>query len=77
MSTNEDFLAESEEATYKAKAGNREIIVTDRRLIVHDVRREESYFVDAMLSRIASIQAFRRTKPVSYTHLTLPTTPYV
>ena len=63
MPTNEDFLAESEEVTYKAKAGNREVIVTDRRLIVHDVEREESYFVDAMLSRIASIQAFRRTKP--------------
>jgi len=58
----EDFLAENEEIVDRIKATKHEIVVTDRRLVVHDMEWGGNYLVDAMLSRITSIQAFRKAK---------------
>ena len=58
----EDFLAENEEITDRIQARKHEAVVTDRRLIVHDMEWDGNYLVDAMLSRITSIQAFRKAK---------------
>ena len=59
----EDFLAENEEIVDSIKATKHEVVITDRRLIVHDMEWGGNYLVDAMLSRITSIQAFRKAKP--------------
>jgi hypothetical protein len=59
----EDFLAENEEIVNRIKARKHEVVVTDRRLLVHDMDWDGNYLVDAMLSRITSIQAFRKAKP--------------
>ena len=59
----EDFLAENEEIVDSIKATKHEVVITDRRLVVHDMEWGGNYFVDAMLSRITSIQAFRKAKP--------------
>jgi len=59
----EDFLAENEEIVDSIKAMKHEVVITDRRLVVHDMEWGGNYLVDAMLSRIASIQAFRKAKP--------------
>lgn len=59
----EDFLAENEEIVDSIKATKHEVVITDRRLIVHDMEWGGNYLVDAMLSRITSVQAFRKAKP--------------
>ena len=59
----EDFLAENEKIVDSTKAMKHEIVITDRRLVVHDMEWGGNYFVDAMLSRITSIQAFRNANP--------------
>ena len=59
----EDFLAENEEIVDSITAMKHEVVVTDRRLVVHDMEWGGNYLVDAMLSRITSIQAFRKAKP--------------
>jgi hypothetical protein len=59
----EDFLAENEEIVDSIKAMKHEVVITDRRLVVHDMEWGGNYLVDAMLSRITSIQAFRKAKP--------------
>lgn len=59
----EDFLAENEEIVDSIRAMKREVVVTARRLVVHDMEWGGNYLVDAMLSRITSIQAFRKAKP--------------
>jgi len=58
----EDFLAENEEIVDRIKVIKHEVVVTDRRLVVHDMEWGGNHLVDAMLSRITSIQVFRKAK---------------
>jgi len=58
----EDFLAENEEIVDRIKVIKHEVVVTDRRLVVHDMEWGGNRLVDAMLSRITSIQVFRKAK---------------
>ena len=58
----EDFLAENEEIVDRIKVIKHEVVVTDRRLVVHDMEWGGDHLVDAMLSRITSIQVFRKAK---------------
>lgn len=59
----EEFLAKNEEIIDRIQAKKHEVVVTDRRLVVHDMEWGGNYLVDAMLSRITSIRTFRKAKP--------------